>query len=195
VSTAQRVPGTSDDGSIPLAFSRSHAEAAVLAEVSALQAKLRELEDLLAAGDTSLETGGRDFEGEMVAAASALRGQIATAQAISDADGYDLRPDPLAAQTPADFTAALRKFRIWAGNPSLRKISKHTSDPHVAPSTLCSALRRDALPTYAVVQAIITACGGSEEDQKRFTTSWRKLRFEEEKTHLHSPPQPGGCAA
>jgi hypothetical protein len=187
------VPGTSKDDPMPLATSHpGFTEAAILNEVNTLRSKLRELEDLLAAGDAHFEAGGQNFEAEMVAAATALRGQIAATLAISDADGYDLRPNPLTARTPEEFTAALRQFRLWAGKPSLRKISRLTTNPHMAPSTLCSALRSNTLPTYAVVQAVITDCGGSEEDQKRFATSWRKLRLEQETT---SPHEPRGCAA
>jgi hypothetical protein len=139
-----------------------------------------------------LASGDSGFDSELIAAACALRGQITAAGPVSDADGYDLRPDPLTAQTPAQFTAALRQFRLWAGNPSLRKISRRSG---TAASTLCSALRSTTLPTYAVVQAVITGCDGSPEDLRRFTTAWRSLRFQQENAGLSGQHEPGGRAA
>jgi hypothetical protein len=194
VNAAHPVAGSPEERLVsPDKHRPSHGEAAVQAEVNELQRTLHELE-LLGVGGGDLEAGGTGFEGE-VTTTSAPHRQIAAIRAVSDADGYDLRPDPLNARTPAEFTAALRQFRIWAGEPSLQKMSSRTSDPHVATSTLCSALRGDILPTYSVVTAVITACGGSEDDQRRFATAWRKLRFEQEGTYPHNPQQPGGCAA
>jgi hypothetical protein len=100
---------------------------------------------------------------------------------IGDAAGYSLCPDPLTARTPADLMAALRRYRICAGEPSYRTISR-LGRGNLAASTLCTALRSDELPTLAVVLAVVTGCGASGEDQKRFATAWRRLRLEEEDT-------------
>jgi hypothetical protein len=43
---------------------------------------------------------------------------------IRDAAGYSLCSDPLAAQTPADLMAALRRYRICAGEPSYLTICR-----------------------------------------------------------------------
>jgi hypothetical protein len=91
-----------------------------------------------------------------------------------DADGFDLRPDPLSVRTSAELADSLRKYREWAGNPSLRKIAGRAR-PAIGVSTLCNLLRSDALPSLDAVIAIITGCGGSEEDRKGFATAWRRI--------------------
>ena len=184
------VPGRGEGGPINQPASRrSFAEAAIRAEIAVLRRQLRELYEtggLLTAEEAGLksEVPAEAFDPGHQTAADVPR-------AISDADGYDLRPNPLSAQTPAAFMAALRQFRTWAGDLSLRMISGR-SHPPIAASTLCTALRGDALPTFAVVQAVITACGGSEDDRRRFTTAWRKLRLEQ--TVTESQPSGGHVA-
>ena len=93
-----------------------------------------------------------------------------------DAEGWELCPDPLAARTPAELVAALRRYRIWAGEASFRDIARR-GRPRVAASTLCTALSSDELPRQTVVQALIVGCGGSEDDERRFVTAWRKIRL------------------
>ena len=93
---------------------------------------------------------------------------------IPDTSG--LRPDPLSVQTAADLIVALRQYRTWAGQPSFREMARRSSET-IASSTLCEALRRNALPSLTVVLAVITGCGGSKEDQFRFATAWRQLRL------------------
>lgn len=66
--------------------------------------------------------------------------------------------------------AALRRYRICAGEPSYRTISR-LGRGNLAASTLFTALRSDELPSLAVVLAVVTACGASGEDQKRFATA------------------------
>jgi hypothetical protein len=41
---------------------------------------------------------------------------------IADASGFDLKPDPLSASTPAEFVEVLRRYKVWSGDPSWRKI-------------------------------------------------------------------------
>jgi hypothetical protein len=106
---------------------------------------------------------------------------------------YDLRPDPLTAKTPAEFMVSLRQFRAWAGNPSLRAMSDQ-SNPHVSAATLATALSREVLPKLAVVEAVITACGGSEDDQRRFAAGWRRLGVTQDGDDPHEPQQPGDDA-
>jgi hypothetical protein len=171
---------------------RSFVEAATRAEIGVLQRILLELHEMgvpltaQAAGLDSEETPASPAPGDHLAAAAP--------RAIRDVDGYDLRPNPLTAQTPAAFMAALRKFRTWAGDPPFRIMSSR-SDPHLSAATLCTALSRDVLPTLAVVQGVITSCGGDEDDQRRFTTAWRWLRLKQEGTNPHEPQEPGDHAA
>jgi hypothetical protein len=95
----------------------------------------------------------------------------------ADAEGFDLRPDPLEARSPAEFAAALRQYRVWSGDPSLRDIA-HRAGGRAAPSTIWQALRAsDAVPRLEVVMAIVAGCGGGEEDQRRFATAWRAIRL------------------
>lgn len=85
-----------------------------------------------------------------------------------------LKPDPSAATTPADFTAALRIYRLWAGGPSFSRmasLAKH----RVAANAMNAAMNGKALPKLDVVKAIITGCGGSEDDMQAFATTWRRI--------------------
>jgi DNA-binding SARP family transcriptional activator len=101
------------------------------------------------------------------------------AGAIPDASGYDTRPDPLAAKTPADFVEALNQLRKWAGNPPYR-IMEERCGRAAASATICTALTGDRLPRLPIVLAIVAACYGEEEDRRAFTTSWRKIEMEQE---------------
>ena len=100
----------------------------------------------------------------------------APALPLPDADGFDLRPDPMQAKTPADLVRALRQYRLWAGEPPLRTIARRAGTGTGA-STICAALNAKTLPRLETVTAIIAGCGGSEEDQRRFITAWRAIRL------------------
>jgi transcriptional regulator with XRE-family HTH domain len=85
-----------------------------------------------------------------------------------------LKPDPSAATTPAEFTAALRKYRLWAGGPAFSRmaaLAKH----RVAANAMHAAMNGKALPKLDVVKAIITGCGGSEDDLQAFATACRRI--------------------
>jgi hypothetical protein len=86
-----------------------------------------------------------------------------------------LAPDPLRASTPAEFAAALARFRRWAGEPSFREMARQ-GRPAVSPSTLATAVHAERLPTLRVVSAFVTACGGGPEEVARFATAWRRIR-------------------
>jgi hypothetical protein len=92
-----------------------------------------------------------------------------------DAPGLRLRPDPGSVRTPAELIDALRQFRTWAGNPSFRDMAR-ACNGRPAASTMCKVLAAGTLPVrFEVIDAIITACGGEEEDRERFWTAWRRL--------------------
>jgi hypothetical protein len=92
-----------------------------------------------------------------------------------DTPGCDLRPDPSGARTNAELIEALRQFRTWAGNPSFRDMAR-ACNGRPAASTMCRLLRGKELPArLEVIDAIVTACGGEEDDRKRFATAWRRL--------------------
>ena len=114
-------------------------------------------------------------------------------QAVPDADGADLRPDPREAHTAAEFIAALRQYREWAGDITFRRMAQNAGNT-VAPSTMCTALNGKILPKLDVVLAVVTGCGGTEEDRQRFATAWRKLRLSPKVTSSDSPPSPAARA-
>jgi hypothetical protein len=97
---------------------------------------------------------------------------------VPDLPGEHLCPDPAAARTPAELMDMLRRYREWAGKRSYRAMEhvlKMRGGQRYAASTLHAALKGDAMPALAKVQAIIAACGGSDADQQMFTTAWRRL--------------------
>ena len=93
---------------------------------------------------------------------------------IADAAGYDLKPDPLAASTPAEYLDALRQYRAWSGDPSWRAMAKRAGQT-VVHSTMYAAMNGATLPKLDVVRAIIIGCGGGEEDLSAFVTAWRVI--------------------
>lgn len=108
------------------------------------------------------------------------------APVVLDAPGLDLCPDPRPAQTPAQYMDTLRNYRIWAGQPSYRAMGIQCAQRFAA-STIHAALSSNELPSLPMVQAIITACGGTNAHQQMFTTAWRQLRMPQE-----DPAQPSG---
>ena len=101
-----------------------------------------------------------------------------------DEPGCSLRPDPSRTRNAVEFIAALRQFRTWAGNPSYRDMAR-ACNGRPAASTMCRVLRGRALPErFEVIDAIITACGGEEEDRERFATAWRRLVLPGQETRL-----------
>jgi hypothetical protein len=108
-------------------------------------------------------------------------GEAASHQ-ISDAHGFDLKPDPLAATTAAEFIESLQQYRAWSGNPSWRKMAARAGQA-VVHSTMHAAMHADTLPKFDVMKAIVTGCGGSEQDLKAFATAWRRI----ESRTIHHP--------
>lgn len=113
---------------------------------------------------------------------------------VTDAAGFDLRPDPLRAETPAALAAALREYWIWAGRPSFRKLARLTGG-HPAASTMCTMLSGGKLPALDCMHAFLIACGASEEDCRRFITTWRRLSLSRgEEREMQQVPVPRGSA-
>jgi DNA-binding SARP family transcriptional activator len=109
--------------------------------------------------------------------------------AIRDAAGYRLEPDPLEARTPAEFVKALKDFRTWAADGlSLRDMAR-LSGGTVSYSAICKALGRDQLPSYKVVVAVITACGGTAEQLQAYVTARRMIQMAQQAAT--APPRPG----
>jgi hypothetical protein len=114
---------------------------------------------------------------------------------VTDANGLDLRPDPSQAQTPIEYLEAVRQFRVWAGNPSFRDIAKRCGGRPVA-STICKILQGEELPgRFEPIDAIIIACGATDEDRQRFATAWRQLVMPERKARSVLRVLPGRTPA
>jgi hypothetical protein len=93
---------------------------------------------------------------------------------IPDAPGCDLKPDPAACRTFADLAAALRDFRLWAGEPSYRRMAAGCGQL-VSASGLHQALNGDRPLRASSVRAAIRGCGGTEADEERFMVVWRRI--------------------
>jgi hypothetical protein len=101
-------------------------------------------------------------------------GEAGAPRPLPDTDGFDLRPDPFTARTPADLVACLRAYRAWAGQPSLRQIADRSGHV-VSHTTVHAVLSAGALPGMRITVAIVAGCGGSQTDQQDFTTAWRRI--------------------
>lgn len=106
---------------------------------------------------------------------------------IPDMPGLNMCPDPSTARTHTDFMDTLRMYYKWAGKPSYRAMEKRC-EARFAASTIHSALNSNKLPKLAMVQAIITACGGSDEHLNTFASAWR--RFEVPQQDAGHPSRP-----
>jgi len=104
-----------------------------------------------------------------------------------DAAGSDLKPNPCAATTVAEFIEALWKYKAWSGDPSWRRMAARTGQA-VVHSTMYAAMNGDTLPKLDVVRAIIIGCGGGEDDLTVFVTAWRRIATAARRPHHRSPP-------
>jgi DNA-binding XRE family transcriptional regulator len=122
------------------------------------------------------------------AALRALAGQVSPLspgpEPVQDAEGFDLRPDPLSARTTAELTACVRAYRQWSGGPSLRTMAER-SGKAVSHSTIRAILSGGTAPSLAQVTAIIRGCGGSMEEQRNYATAWRRLTSEAQAGAYH----------
>jgi len=69
---------------------------------------------------------------------------------------------------------ALRRYWIWAGRPSYRRMARQTGQRFTA-TTLHAALNGTTLPSLAKVVAIIEGCCGPAEHQQAFAIAWRQF--------------------
>lgn len=102
---------------------------------------------------------------------------------IPDAADHDLRPNPLNAQTPAEFMQLLRDFRVWSGKPSYRTMARKSGLAFGA-STFCTVLNQDRLPKQQILRAIILVCDGDSQDLQVWVTAWRKLALDKSQPSL-----------
>lgn len=148
-------------------------------EHPAVRRELRKLEELLAAFEQAESSPGRHR----------ANGRLPNRHGgpeSAEAGSLDLKPDPASARTAADFVAALRRYRAWAGDVPWRTIAARAKQNRVH-STIYNAMRRDDLPTLEVVKAIIIGCGGSEDDLGAFTSAWQRISAASSPIHLEGP--------
>jgi len=97
---------------------------------------------------------------------------------IPDMDGHALKPNPLEAATFDELIELMREFRAWAGRPSTRDLA-HQSGGEFSHATISKVLssRPGGKPPLKLgyVRGFICACGGDEEEQKRWITAWRRI--------------------
>ena len=102
-----------------------------------------------------------------------------------------LRPDPRTAHSAREFLECLARFRVYAGNRSVRQISDCCGGA-ISSSTVGNVLRGGTLPDrLEVVDAIVFGCGGSPDDRADFKQAWRRLamsQFDYESTRTDIPP-------
>jgi len=139
-------------------------------EHPAVQEELRKLEEQVT---TQLVDQAGRSPGRHRSASAAAAGRRGGLQ-IGDANGFDLKPDPLAATTEAQFIKALWDYKAWSGDPSWRAMAARAGQ-RVVHSTMYGAMHGSVLPKLEVVKAIISGCGGGEEDLRAFATAWRQL--------------------
>jgi hypothetical protein len=92
--------------------------------------------------------------------------------AVPDAPGHAYKPT---VTTQEDFVQALGELLVWAGNPSLREVSRRCggSPVHSAFSKMLKA--STVPPRFALVEAFVTALGMTGEDVEEWATAWRGL--------------------
>jgi hypothetical protein len=79
------------------------------------------------------------------------------------------RERPIEHGPVAGLAAGLRRLRAEAGTPTYRQLAERS---HFAPSVLSAAARGARLPTWAVTQAFVQACGG---DVAQWREHWRAV--------------------
>lgn len=109
-----------------------------------------------------------------------------TSPASGDTEISDLKPDPAAVSTPADFLAVLWRYRAWSGDPSWRQIAAR-SRQRASHSAIYKAMHRQELPKLDVLEAIILGCGG-KNDLPAFAAAWHRINSA---SQVSQPETPG----
>ncbi len=145
--------------------------ALVSAAFTLARESLRDAQDVVR--DARREVALMTYEIDQERRANRVPAQAA-APVVPDPPGFDLCPDPAAARTAAEFVDVLRSYRIWAGKPSYRTM-RDQCGRRFATSTIHCALSGAKLPGWPMVEAIITACGGTDSHLQAFASAWRRL--------------------
>jgi hypothetical protein len=94
--------------------------------------------------------------------------------AIPDLRGYEQRPDPLLAKTPAKFVEAMRAYNAWAGNLSYREMERRC-EKQISHSTFRNMLTADALPKLSSLEIFVRVLGGTPADLQTWASAWRQI--------------------
>lgn len=108
---------------------------------------------------------------------------------VDDAEGHNLKPDPMSARTLPELKALMRQFWLWAGSPSCRNVARG-SDGAFSHGTISKLLNENAdKPALKLdyLRGCIRGCGADEEEERLWTTAWRRI-------HMACPPDEDGCA-
>lgn len=112
-------------------------------------------------------------------------------------------PDPAGAAGPAEFAQRLRTLRLWAGEPSLRRlrqlggttVDERGNEIDALPvSTLSHVLRENRLPRMEFVRAFVTACLRAR-GRDPATIAAELERWHEAWLGLHGDPPPTPAVA
>lgn len=99
--------------------------------------------------------------------------------ARKDYPSEDLKPDPLKAETEAQLEDFLRRFWVWSGRPSSRKIAVRAGGAfsHTTISKLIN--NRAGKPPLRLhyVQGLIRGCGGDTMEEERWVAAWRRIHL------------------
>src|SRR5690606_42084661 len=99
---------------------------------------------------------------------------------LADPDREDGQPDPLEATSEEHLLDLLRQFRRWAGNYSARQLAEWSggASSHTTVNALLSEGSTTKRPPLKLtyLQGVIRACGGGEEELKRWTKAWRLVQ-------------------
>jgi DNA-binding CsgD family transcriptional regulator len=108
---------------------------------------------------------------------SAARQKPKSLEQIGDLDGYQLKPDPLAAQSLAELEDFLRKFWVWAGRPSSRKLAARSGGAfsHATISKLVYDKPEKPILKLQYLLGFVRACGIDEDEQRCWVTAWRRV--------------------
>ncbi|GAB2452163.1 hypothetical protein [Streptosporangium sandarakinum] len=102
--------------------------------------------------------------------------------AIADAPGHDCKPNPLDARSQEEFVDTMRRYRIWAGNPSLREMARRCGQ-QFSHATFRNVLNAQTVPLRLdMVEAFVAALGGTAEDKIRWATAWRSFTVPQQET-------------
>ncbi|MFF5115063.1 hypothetical protein [Streptosporangium sp. NPDC000509] len=92
---------------------------------------------------------------------------------IADAPGHDCMPNPLDARSQEEFVDTMRRYRIWAGNPSFREMARRCGQ-RFSHATFRNILEARTVPQRLdMVETFVVVLGGTPDDKIRWATAWR----------------------